>query len=134
MGTALVSKPTRGRRTQRTRAGDGAAQQAGPGGKLRLHIEFERLPLGTLRQAHRQDFTHHVGETNGDREAIIVVSGIIIDLGEAHDVVKDCFQRGHGELAAESGDKQGIGSLRPDVCVKLGDIAVGPEVGVLVVQ
>src|SRR5262249_42926917 len=100
----------------------------------RLDIELERLALGPFGGPHGQDLAHHVCEPHRYGQAIIVVAGIVVDLRQSHDVAQDRFERWHGALASECGDEEWVRSFRSDVRVKLGYIAVRPEISVLVVQ
>lgn len=101
---------------------------------LDLHIEFEGLFFGTPGASHRQNVADLVGKPDSYRKTVVEVAGIVVDLGEAHDVPKHIFQIRNLLAASQNRDKYRIGSLWPDICIELLHIARRPEIGILLVE
>ena len=52
-----------------------------------LDIELEGLLLLSLCRAHGEDIADHTGEPHSYGQAVIEVAGIVVDLGQSHDVL-----------------------------------------------
>src|SRR5882757_7170478 len=56
-----------------------------PEGDARSHIKLERLPFLSLRRPHGEDVPDHPRKPDGDGQAIVEVTRIVVDLSETHD-------------------------------------------------
>src|ERR1700677_4593024 len=94
-------------------------------------IEFKGLLLCALRASHRKHIADLIGETHGNRKAVVKIAGVVIDFGQSHDVVQNILERRHFVAGSKYGYKERVGGFRPDVGVELRQITGGPKIRIL---
>lgn len=58
--------------------------------EAQLDVELKGLRSALSRRTHHKDITDHLRKANRYRQPVVKVARVVVDLGQSHDVRKNC--------------------------------------------